>query len=517
MGRFPGIRYEYELKTWSMLRFVPPLQHDHSVLFVVSKITRPIAVTIRQTIRLIKKMTMNKEFILSIFAFILTTGSIFAQSFDKKSIASDLEFLRQSLEQTHYDLYAYTTEQAFDAVYQEVKGSIAQDSLSLLEATSLFQRLISAVNNGHTEISFPGQSYAEYAYAGGTVFPLEIAFEDGKALVRKNWSANNDIKAGAEVLAINGMPMAEILSSMYPQISAERPYFKNTKIELYSFPRLYWQVFGRQDDFEVEIRSNGKIEPYSLKAVSVIEGYEMKRNEVLNAAMQLKFYDQSAYLNPGNFAGDEKEYQQFIDSAFTTIQARNSKNLIIDLRNNGGGDDAFSDYLVSYIANKPFKWNSSFTLKTSALLKAHVRQNYDTTLVYWRNVLSHEDGEIYDYTFEVYEPQPTQKRFTGDVYVLVNRQSHSQSAVTAAQIQDYQFGTIVGEETGDYPSLYASQFQYKLPNTGIPVKVSKGYIVRVNGSTAAQGVMPDIFIKDHLLDENDEILEGMLAKISEKY
>jgi hypothetical protein len=131
-----------------------------------SNITRKIAVTIRQTIRLIKKMTMNKEFMLSIFAFILTTGSIFAQSFDKKSIASDLEFLRQSLEQTHYDLYAYTTEQAFDEVYQEVKGSIAQDSLSLLEATSLFQRLISAVNNGHTEISFPGQSYAEYAYAG---------------------------------------------------------------------------------------------------------------------------------------------------------------------------------------------------------------------------------------------------------------------------------------------------------------------------------------------------------------
>ena len=97
--------------------------------------------------------------------------------------------------------------------------------------------------------------------------------------------------------------------------------------------------------------------------------------------------------------------------------------------------------------------------------------------------------------------------------MLVNRQSHSQSAVTAAQIQDYGFGTIVGEETGDYPSLYASIFQYALPNSGIPVNVSKGYMVRVNGSTEEQGVIPDIFIKDHLLDENDEILKGLLKKI----
>ena len=100
---------------------------------------------------------------------------------------------------------------------------------------------------------------------------------------------------------------------------------------------------------------------------------------------------------------------------------------------------------------------------------------------------------------------------------MINRQSHSQSAVAAAQIQDYQWGTIVGEETGDYPSLYASIFQYKLPNTGIPVNISKGYIVRVNGSTKEQGVIPDIFIKDHLLDGQDEILNGLLHRINEKY
>ena len=97
---------------------------------------------------------------------------------------------------------------------------------------------------------------------------------------------------------------------------------------------------------------------------------------------------------------------------------------------------------------------------------------------------------------------------------MVNRQSHSQSAVTAAQIQDYNFGVIVGEETGDYPSLYASIFQYELPNTKIVVNISKGFITRVNGSKKEEGVIPDIIIKDYLLDEEDEILEGVLERIN---
>jgi hypothetical protein len=46
--------------------------------------------------------------------------------------------------------------------------------------------------------------------------------------------------------------------------------------------------------------------------------------------------------------------------------------------------------------------------------------------------------------------------------------------------------------------------------------VSKGYMVRVNGSTKEEGVIPDIFIKDHLLDEEDEILDGLLERMDGK-
>jgi len=436
--------------------------------------------------------------------------------FSRSDVLEDLAFLKESLEETHYNLYAYTPKQEFDENYNQVKNEIRKDSLSLLEVTSLFQKVISKAKNGHTEIGFPGKSYGAYANAGGTLFPLEIAFEDGKSLIRKNWSNNDAIKVGAEIFSINSVSMTEILSEIHPLISAERLYFKNAKLELYSFPRYYWQVYGEQERFEVVIRSDGAIKSYMVDAVELIEGYEMKRTELINSERKLEFIGASAYLNPGGFGGDEAKYQKFIDSTFIKIKERKSTNLIVDLRNNPGGDDSFSNYLVSYFADKPFKWNSSFKLKTSAFLKEHTRKNYDTTNVYWQSALNHKNGEVYEYEFGKYAPQPKTQRFSGKVYVLVNRQSHSQSTVTAAQIQDYSFGTIVGEETGEYASLYASIFQYKLPKTQISVHVSKGKMVRVNGSTKEEGVIPDIYIKDHLLDEKDEILQGLLQVITKK-
>lgn len=458
---------------------------------------------------------------LAIIFFVLFSQFSIAQlpekKFGKDEIIEDLHYLNSSLKNAHYNLYAYTSKEDFSKNYENIKKTIPKDSITLLQATNIFQKVISIVNNGHTEIDFPSDSYRTYAYSRGTVFPLEIAFENNKSLIRKNYSDNSNIKIGSEILSINGVLMKDILAKIYPQVSAERIYFKNAKIELYSFPRLYWQVFGKQDVFQIKIRSNGIIKKHSIKAVNLIEGYEMKRTEVLNAKKKLLFIDKIAYLNPGNFSGDEQVYQKFIDSAFVEIKNSNYKNLIIDLRNNGGGNDSFSDYLVSYFADKPFKWNSEFTLKTSQFLKEHTRKHNDTTNVFFRKILTHKNGEIYNYEFEEYKPQPKHNRFKGKVYVLINRQSHSQSAVTASQIQDYKFGTLVGEETGDFPTLYASQFHYKLPNTGIDVKVSKGLIVRVNGSKKQEGVIPDIMIKDHLLDKEDEILNGLFKKIKRKY
>lgn len=436
--------------------------------------------------------------------------------FSGEEILEDLKYLKSSLEETHYNLYAYVNQKTFNANYQKVVASIDQDSLTNLQAITLFQRVISAANTGHAEIDFPAADYLAYGRRNGKVFPLEVALEGDKVYIRKNYSSNTAILVGDELLSINGTNIQEIISTIQPQLSAESAYLKNAKLEFWSLPRLYWQLYGQHDTFDISVKSDQKLSTHTLAAVDLFEGYEIPRKDILSSNPRFEFFTAAAYLNPGNFSGDETVFRHFIDSAFTTINQVAPQNIIIDLRNNAGGHNAFSDYLSAYIAHHPFRWYASFSLKSSHLLKDQIRQAIDTTDAYSQAILTKSNGNIFDYELPFYPPHVISKRFKGTVYILINRQTYSMAAVTAAMLQDLNLAVIVGEESGDHPSLHASQFNYPLPNTSVVVKVPKGYIVRTGGGEEAQGVQPDIFLPDHLLDDTDEVLKALLAKLEQE-
>ena len=435
--------------------------------------------------------------------------------FSRADVLVDLDYLAQTLEDAHYDLYAYTPKEEFLAHLEAVKAGVVQESYDLRQCTNIFQSLCSKANNGHTEIPFPGQAYGEYLYGGGSLFPLELAFEEGKALVRRNCSTEPSIAQGAEILSINGQSIETVLEGIYPIVSAERRYFKLAKIELISFPRLYWQAYGEQKEFKIEIRDGEVLSEYTLPAARGIEDFEMRRNEVFYPKLELDFYDAVAYLRSGNFHGPIEAYQKSVDSAFEAIG--DSPYLIIDLRNNLGGDDAHSSYLVSYIADQKYTW-TNFRLKSSATLKKAVRSAWpDTTSAYAKGILGQKNGKQYAHAFEHLDPQPEAQRYKGKVFVMVNRQSHSMATVCAAQIQDYGWATVVGEETGEYAhNLYASQLGFVLPKTGIEAKTSKGFMQRLKGGDSEKGIKPDVLVRDHLLDEVDEVLLKTLSLIEEE-
>lgn len=433
------------------------------------------------------------------------------KTYTKAQILSDLDYMAEAYEASHFNLYAYTPKVVYQGHLQQLKNSLHQDSFDLREATNIFQSFAAKAENGHTEVPFPGQAYINYAYQGGTLFPLELAFEDHKVYVRKNWSSA-PIPAGAILQSLNGRAIEDVLTDIYPLVSAERPYFKKAKIELLSFPRLFWQAFGRVDSFRVVLQMGDSLQSFTLDPVPLITGYEQKRSEVFYQGFSLDFYDQTAYLIPGSFGGDLDKYRRAIDSLFLKIAPY--PHLIIDLRNNLGGDDAFSNYLVSYIAQEAFVW-SKLQVKSSALLKESVRAHWDTTSRYAQSILNRPDGQSFAVQIDPMLSQGDEKRYKGEVYVLINRQSHSQAAVTAAQIQDYGWATLIGEETGEYADhLYASQLGFTLPQTQIEVKVSKGKMNRLQGGKLPAPVLPDIAVRDHLLDEDDEVLGKALEVIN---
>ena len=78
---------------------------------------------------------------------------------------------------------------------------------------------------------------------------------------------------------------------------------------------------------------------------------------------ELQFYDDGRIARItirqfGGYADPEKKqgFRGFYKQSLEAIHEKGSTALIIDLRNNGGGEDELGQLLLSYLVDKPFKY-----------------------------------------------------------------------------------------------------------------------------------------------------------------
>lgn len=103
---------------------------------------------------------------------------------------------------------------------------------------------------------------------------------------------------------------------------------------------------------------------------------------------------------------------------------------------------------------------------------------------------------------------------SGRVHLLVDRHSYSNAANVAAIVQDYLFGTVVGEETADLATTLGAMESFTLPDTGILVGYPKARLVRPSGSPVRRGVVPDIILDIPVVqDSSDPVLQQVVKLI----
>lgn len=439
----------------------------------------------------------------------------------------DLDALERTLRSAHYDMYVHRSRAEYDAAFREARARLTGPKTSL-DLIREFQPLVASGRVGHARIEFPVADYITAAHNGGTVLPFDIRIEDERVFVTHSYLPGSSIAPGAELLGMDGEPARSLVDQVSRFVSGERPYLVNAQLERF-FPRWLWLMRGDIRDMEVRgIGADGKPFLTRIRGLPIGEAESQKSawTEVLSTREVRIIDGQTAYLRPGPFyhdgGGDSMDlgtFRQFIDGAFARILEANPERLLIDLRSNPGGDNSFSDLMVSWFADRPFRFSDDFSIKASPETRRQFRQvlagGKDQTGIVGRMsslIDKRKDGAVVQVELEKALPRPT--RFTGKVYVLVDRHSYSNAASAAAMIQDYGFGRIVGEETADLPTSYASSAQFTLPHSGISVTYPKGYFVRPNKDKSLRGVVPDLPIAPEVFRQGpDAVLQAALALV----
>jgi len=483
-----------------------------------------------------------KSSLLSLLAFILMAPiTAAAEPADWSQVVAadkaraDLAALYTGLQSAHYDLYANRSKQDYDARYAQTMAMLATP-LSSYRLYLALQIFTAYGNVAHARIDFPAPVYGSYRENGGRAFPIYPRIVDGRAFVGENYSGSDEVAPGDEILSIDDEPMTRWLERTARYISADTPYIAHSLLEA-SFPMYLWVEIGEHEQFTLRLRKGDgrelKVRIPALTHAELTAALEAAP-EVFsldyNARDARMLTDGIAYLRPGPFYNaedpahvwDNSAFTAFIDEAFGTFLANGANSLVIDLRNNPGGDNSFSDPIISWIADRPFRFASKFLVRSSDEAAASNQARLDASPdaaegvsgQYAKAFATTPRGQTFEFDIPLATPREG-AQFKGKVYVLVNRNSYSNAVNTAAIFQDYGWGEIAGELTADFATTFGAMETFTLPNTGFKVGFPKAYIVRPSGDKRPGGVQPDILIRTPVVpSDRDVVLDRLIERIA---
>ena len=122
----------------------------------------------------------------------------------------------------------------------------------------------------------------------------------------------------------------------------------------------YWKLNGAPASFDLEFEGG--------KGLQRIEASRQLPQVLADEASFDRLFrfelvdDDTAALTLGSFAWpDSQRFLDFTRGAFEKLRAAGTRTLIIDLRDNGGGDDVmWIEGILPYMATKPFRTGSNY-------------------------------------------------------------------------------------------------------------------------------------------------------------
>lgn len=459
------------------------------------------------------------------------------ETFAPDTLRADFDALYAGLRAAHYDLYARRGRDDYDARFRAMRAGFDRP-LTPVQARVAFQRFVAYGNVAHARIDPPMDAWEAFRDGGGKAFPLRLRVEGGTAWVIDGTAGLPGLAPGDRLEAVDGMPAMDWLGRMRAHVSADNDYMAWAQLET-RLPLLVWLELGEVERFHASFsKPDGRrfaldVPARDRAAFEAAEKAAPARFELDWNTREARMLDDGvAYLRPGPFYDNRPEaahpwdpaaFRRFIDAAFEDFRARSATRLLIDLRDNPGGDNSFSDHMIAWFADRPFRFSEGFEIRVSEATVAANRRRLDAqggdadsvSAQLAAAYAGHAPGDIV--TFPIAETAPrAAPRFEGEVYALVNRHSYSNTVLVAAVLQDYGFGTVLGEETADLASTYGAMETFTLPRTGIEVGYPKARILRPNGDPRPRGVVPDIAIPTPLpIGTEDSVLARALEAIGE--
>lgn len=431
-------------------------------------------------------------------------------TFSRKQVVEDFDYLIKTLEDVHPDLFASVNENEAREQICEARRTL-QDEMSIEAFYRKVGTIVSSFKDGHTFISL----YQSMQSDSFLFFPISLSFKKLQAYI--SFDITDTFHIGDEVLCINDVETAKIISEMLPYSSAETEVFRYALMKRSFYIHLS-VLFNIHSPFRLKIKRKDTILEKTIKGLSSAELEELsKRKNLKSKSLKESFdiEDNIGILTIPTFGYHKEksdEFKKFIDDAFDQLISRNISNLIIDVRDNGGGNSELAKYIASYLTSKPVYSFSRILWKSSQQVRNFVLDDIqnDTYGYYEQKDYDHlssvKTGECYHWDYKSNPDSCKHKHiYRGETLVLSNTLCFSSTTDFLAMIRDFGLGKIVGSATGGLPNSFGDCYYFHLPNTKLFVSVSQKLFVRPSGNENDNDLTPDYVVYQTDEDRGNQV------------
>ena len=388
-------------------------------------------------------------------------------------------------------------------LYKELAG---EEDLKALRCG--LQALTSHLNDGHSQVAS--------GFSTDLIYPLYLMFDtkDSGYLL----AVEDDFKEtlGKRVTMVNGKPVSDLMARGHKLISGDNEIYKNRQLSRQLQMKGFWEMCGYDGDsidLTFDDGTSVTIPAVPMQGIK-IEQMDMSFDSP-TALRQVPFYYEVfdslgiCYLQ-FNMCADKVTYPQLperfddvVEAMMAEMADKSIKTLVVDVRNNGGGNSGLCDVLLSYLTDYDSMKNMGCKVRMSELLLKHqpnlagVRLNdgsspaHGEVFDFW---LIRREGSMESESAHRINHDP-EKIYKGNVIFISGNGSYSSAGLLLTLARDNKIGTIIGETSGHRPSHYGDVLRFSLPNTDTKAAVSCRHFTRPDESLNEEiELVPDVVL-----------------------